>query len=178
MSKTFTLIDLVAEPMYFRDIVGCGKCGGEGRDANGVCIPCGGKGKVVGERYEARTKAMFGAQDFAAYMRMQREYTEAMAVIQGKSDGDLADAGQLLGDVCAALLHLIVPDLPDERVRDIENGYVIQFISWWTKEQQPTAPALSGGEGSPVGDFAKIEITGKCALPDKDKKIVDKRKWD
>ncbi len=145
MSKTFTLIDLVAEPLYFRDILNCEKCGGEGRDANGVCVQCGGKGKVAGSRYAARTKAMFGAEDFAAYMRMQHEYTEAMAVLQGKGEGELADAGQLLGDVCAALLHLIVPDLPDERVNELENGYVIQFISWWT-QQQPTP------EGGPVGE--------------------------
>lgn len=144
MSNEFNLIDLIPQPLHFRDVATCEACDGAG------CEVCAMRGRVLGQRYDARTAAMFGPIDLATQQRLQREMVEATQIMQraGASDAELESASATLESVLDDFMLLIVPGLPVERVAAIESGYKLQFITWW--RQQHPEPTEGKAQARPV----------------------------
>lgn len=116
MGATFSLADLIPEPLTFVDL--------------------------DGQRYDARTAEMFGATDYARYERMQREAKQAFATLQS-ANGDRETAAAALEQITDDLMTMIVPTLARDRVRAIAFGHKFRFLQWW-QEQQPKAEAIPG----------------------------------
>lgn len=136
MTTQFNLIDLIPQPLTFRDVEPCSACQGSG------CEACANRGRIDGQRYDARTAAMFGPIDLATQQRLQREMGAAITTMQRQdaSEDELSAASEALEGVLDDLMALIIPTMPHERITALESGYKLQFVSWW-REQQPQPKA-------------------------------------
>lgn len=94
-----------------------------------------------GTQYSVRLPAMFDSYEYAQMAKLQDELPEHLARIAslGDSGPEAAQAALVLDGVINDFMKLLIPDLPDERVKRIALGYKLEFIKWW-KQRLPAQP--------------------------------------
>ncbi len=126
VNRTFSLADLVPEPLTFRDDL----FGGDGT------------------AYDVKTREMLGAIDIARLERLQgriQEQTKASALLADR-EGVAQDLETAVDEICA----LLVVGLPAGRLTKIPFGFKLTFLSWW-RAAQPEEPPLPGGAKAAPG---------------------------
>lgn len=94
-----------------------------------------------GTQYAVRLPAMFDSYEYAQMAKLQDELPGHLKKIAslGESGPEAAQAALVLDGVINDFMQLLIPDLPDERVKRIALGYKLEFIKWW-KQQLPAQP--------------------------------------
>lgn len=138
---SFSLADLIPEPIVYIDDT----FGGEGR------------------RHDMRTTTMFSPEDFAVYLRLQREVA-ALVVLMADKEAAKNDPARVKRasaqtvKILDQLILTIMPDFPRERLEVIPTWAKQEIIKRWKVEQNGTdAPAVA--EAQAVGEVQPPAVT-------------------
>lgn len=89
---------------------------------------------VGGEVYEVRCKADFGAREMARASKLQTQLPAWLKRL-GKQPDDERAAELLEGGIMALVL-MIIPDLPPERLAAMTLGQKQMILDWWNAQQR------------------------------------------
>lgn len=123
MSTNFSLSSIIPESLTFTD------------DAHD------GDGKV----YIVRRAAEFNSFDFVAHQRLQADLTDSQLQL-GQKDSDAIETMKVLERVADEFVRLLIPTMPEDRLKTLALVWKMAFIGWWN-EQQPKA-AVGGNRAS------------------------------
>jgi hypothetical protein len=131
---TFSLGELAPKPLRFRD-------DGEGGD---------------GQFYDVRTPLMFNDLEQARLASLQQTLPQQLAEIGTMADQEqIAEALSLLGGILNDFVRLLIPALPEERLKSIGTASKIAFIKWWTAETKKSGEATAGNRKQRRAERAK-----------------------
>jgi hypothetical protein len=123
-----------------------------------------------GKEYNVRSVREFSAIEMTEVARLERKVRKAQKRVEDsaeieddeQSDKSLYKAQDLLTDAINGIVAILVPKLPEERVREIDFAYKFHFMEWW-KNQQPQAPAadpnVNGGSLTPVSSSPASSVS-------------------
>jgi len=107
----------------------------------------GGDGAV----YTCRTPGDFDSYEYARLAKLQVELPQIIAQIGTMQEqAQIGEAIVLLDGILVDLFALLVPDLPEERVKHIPTAAKIAVFRWWQQER-PESPKATGAAKPPRG---------------------------
>lgn len=119
MATTFSFDEMVPEEFDFHD----NRFGGDGT------------------RYDVLTGEMLSITGMVKFRRSEDRLRRLLA----KDDPSVKDV-EALENMMDAILRLIVPKLPDERLKKIPFQHKMAFVGWWKDQQpEPTAGEVEAG---------------------------------
>ena len=97
-----------------------------------------------GVAYTCRTPGDFDSYEYAKLAKLQGELPQIIAQIGTMEEqAQISEAIVLLDGILVDLFALLVPDLPEERVKHIPTAAKIAFFRWWQQER-PESPKAAG----------------------------------
>ena len=137
MPNNFSLASLVPEGPTFTD-------DGKGGD---------------GQTYDVSLPADFDSYQYARMAELQEELPDRLLQIAAlKEKGpEAAKAALALDQTVNDFFQLLIPDLPEARVKAIKLGHKLEFIKWWRQQVQQPKAADQQQAAARVG-----EVTGRA----------------
>lgn len=124
-----------------------------------------------GAQYQVRLPSMFTSYEYARLAELQTSLPEQLAAVanareQGPESGQVMT---LVDQAINEILSLLVPDLPEQRIKAIPLGYKLEFMKWW-KGQLPTQPKAA----DQIAAAARVgEVQGRAPKTRRGKRSPD-----
>jgi hypothetical protein len=93
-----------------------------------------------GTIYDVPTGEMFSTTQLKKIAQMERDLPEVLAA--WKESSGTSEAVLQLDQLVSSFFHMLVPDMPVERIDAIPIARKVHFIQWWREQEGAKAPQL------------------------------------